>query len=103
MTETQYRVKLIAKLRELFPGCVIIKNDPTFMQGIPDLLILFNDKWAMLEIKASPDASIRPNQWYYVEAFQEMSFASFINPENEGEVLHALQQTFGTIGEACLP
>jgi hypothetical protein len=103
VNESQYQAKLMKKIRDLFPGCVIIKNDPNFIQGIPDLLILFNDKWAMLEIKMSADANTQPNQRYYVEAFQEMSFASFINPENEGDVLYDLQQTFGVIGEACLP
>ena len=102
MNETKYQAKLMKKLRDLFPGCYIIRNDPHFIQGIPDLLILFNDKWAMLEIKRAGDSGVQPNQLYYVEAFQKMSFASFISPETEENVLHDLQQTFGTIGEACV-
>lgn len=98
MNETQYRGLLLTKLRDLFPGCVILRTDPSYVQGIPDILILFQDKWAMLEIKISGNASVRPNQRYYVERLGEMSFASFINPENEEEVLNDLQFAFGFVG-----
>jgi hypothetical protein len=97
MNETQYQGKLIKKLRNLFPGCVILKNDPTWIQGIPDILILFLNTWAMLEVKMNDDSSIQPNQEYYIDLLDEMSFASFIRPENEEEVLYALQQSFGLI------
>lgn len=100
MNEGQFQKKLINKLKVLFPGCVILRNDPRYMQGVPDLLILFNDRWAMLEIKLSDDANIQPNQEYYVDLLGEMSFASFINPENEEDVLHDLQQSFGLAREA---
>lgn len=79
----------------MFPGCVIMKNDPRYVQGIPDILILFNNKWAMLEVKLDGSANIQPNQEYYVNLFNDMSFASFINPENEEDILYALQLTFG--------
>ncbi|MET0786941.1 MAG: hypothetical protein ABWY25_09560 [Paenisporosarcina sp.] len=102
MNESQYQTKLIKKIHDLLPGCYVLKNDPRFAQGIPDILILFNDKWAMLEIKMSGDASVQPNQEYYVELFAEMSFASFINPENEEDVLYALQHALGSIGETCI-
>lgn len=75
----------------MFPGCFIFKLDPNEIQGIPDLLILHNNKWAILEVKRSANASHRPNQDYYVEVLNKMSFASFIYPENKEEVLHALQ------------
>ena len=78
----------------MFPGCVILKNDAGYMQGIPDLLILFENKWAMLEVKASERSREQPNQNYFVELLDSMSFAAFIYPENEDEVLYALQQTF---------
>lgn len=102
MGETVYQRELIKTINELFPGCVVIRNDPTYIQGIPDLLILFRDKWAMLEVKYSPEADIRPNQIHYVNAFDEMSFAAFIWPENEGEVLDALQSAFGVGRQARL-
>lgn len=93
-SETVYQRRLIDKLEELFPGCHIQKNDPADTQGILDLLILFRGRWAMLEVKKSAAAPVRPNQPYYVHHFNEMSFAAFIYPENEDEVLNELQSTF---------
>ena len=103
MTESAYQAKLIRKLKRLFPGCVILKNDPQQQQGILDLTILFGNLWGMLEVKTSPNARRRPNQEYYVREFDEMSFAAFICPENEEEVLLALQEAFAPRGAACLP
>ena len=89
--ESGYRLDVVKKVRDLLPGCTILKNDPQFMQGIPDLIILYRDRWGMLEVKISPTASKRPNQDHFVKKFNEMSFAAFINPDNEKEVLDALQ------------
>ena len=96
MLESQFQSKLIKKLKKIFPGCLVMKTDPTYVQGLPDLLILFNDRWAVLECKKSGTASHRPNQDYYVDRMNEMSFARFIYPENEEEILHDLQQAFKT-------
>ncbi|PWE87100.1 hypothetical protein LG34_06075 [Eubacterium ramulus] len=96
MLESQFQSKLIKKLKKIFPGCLVMKTDPTYIQGLPDLLILFNDRWAVLECKKSGTASHRPNQDYYVDRMNEMSFARFIYPENEEEILHDLQQAFKT-------
>lgn len=95
MTERAYQAKLVKKIRARFPGCVLIKNDPSYQQGIPDWTLLWRDKWAMLEVKADEVASVQPNQVYFVEQFDEMSFAAFIHPGNEEEVLSALQDAFG--------
>lgn len=103
VTENQYQSRLVRKLRRMFPGCEVLKNDPTYIQGFPDLLILFNDKWAILEVKASADAASQPNQTHYVNKLDNMSFASFIYPENEEEVLIALQQAFESPGRTCIP
>ena len=94
MTENKYQAELIKRLHNIFPGCVVLKNDSSLVQGIPDLIILFNDKWAMLEVKASERSREQPNQDYFVDLLDSMSFAAFIYPENEDEVLYALQQTF---------
>lgn len=89
--EAKFQQAVIGRLRETFPGCVIIKNDPTYMQGVPDLLVLHGQRWAMLEVKSSRKARNRPNQEYYVNELNDLSYAAFIFPENEDEVFHALQ------------
>ena len=94
MIESKYQAYVIQELRHRFPGCVVLKNDTSYLQGVPDLLVLFKNKWAMLEVKAYEDAPVQPNQEYYVELFDSMSFAAFIYPENEEEVFHDLQQAF---------
>lgn len=92
--ENEFQKNLIKELKEMFPGCYILKNDPNYIQGIPDLLILYNNKWASLECKRNEMAHRQPNQEYYIGEFDEMSFASFIYPENKKEVLNELQRTF---------
>lgn len=92
--ERDYQSDLIKKLKKLFPGCLVLKNDSGYLQGILDLSVFYKDRWAMLEVKASADAPEQPNQRHYVELLDKMSFAAFIYPENEGEVLEALQQSF---------
>lgn len=94
--ESGFQDRLIKDLESMFPGCIITKLDPTYIQGIPDLLILWRDKWAVLECKQHANARRQPNQPYYVEKMNEMSFAAFIYPENKEEVLYELQQAFST-------
>ena len=90
MLENRFKTKLIRELKDIFQGCIIIHADPNEIQGIPDLIVLYKDKWAALEGKKNANASIRPNQEYYVDKMDSMSFASFIYPENKDEVLDAL-------------
>ena len=94
MKESVFQRNLKKKLKAMFPGCIVTKLDANDIQGIPDLLILYKNKWAVLENKKSAKASHRPNQDYYVNLLNEMSFARFIFPENEEAVLNELQQTF---------
>lgn len=94
MLENRFKTKLCNELEEMFPGCIITHLDPNEIQGIPDLLILYNTQWASLEGKKSKDASHRPNQEYYVRRMNDMSFSRFIYPENKEEVLDELQRFF---------
>lgn len=92
--ERDFQAKLIRKLKTRFDGCMVMKLDSGYIQGIPDLLVLYRDKWAVLEVKRSSDAKHQPNQDHYVKHMDEMSFSRFIYPENEEEVLDELQQAF---------
>lgn len=94
MLESQFQTELIKDLEYIFEGCIVLKNDPNYIQGFPDLLILFENKWAALECKKSEDAPTQPNQSYYVNKLDDMSFASFIYPENKRRVLRELQRAF---------
>lgn len=101
MLESEYQSKLIKKLKLIFPDCEILKNDPHYKKNIPDLVIFYHDKYALLEVKRSKSAyessrkeDGRLNQEYYVNKFNDWSFASFIYPENEEEVIGKLKLIF---------
>ena len=89
--ENRFQRELIKELKDLFPGCIVMKNDPDYIQGIPDLTILYGDRWATLECKRSEKAKHQPNQDYYVDTMNEMSFSRFIFPENKEAILDELQ------------
>lgn len=99
MLESKFQSNLIKEIKEKFPGCMVLKNDPNYIQGIPDLLILYENKWASLECKKSENEKSRPNQPYYVQKMNDMSFSSFIYPENKEEVLNELQSAFKSGGK----
>ena len=88
--ESQFKSDLIDELHDLFPNCIVFKTD---VQGFPDVFILFHNKWACLETKRSSHERYQPNQEYWLEVLDEMSFASMICPENKEAVLHGLQQS----------
>ena len=99
--ENEFQPALIKELRDMFPGCIIMKNDSGYIQGIPDLTILYKDHWAVLECKRDEEEYLKcvrtnnpPNQHYYVDKLNNMSFSRYIYPENKEEVLHDLQQSF---------
>ena len=92
--ERDFQAKLIRDIQEMFPGCVVLKNDPNYIQGFPDLTIFCGPRWAVLEVKRSAGEPHRPNQDFYIQWLSKMGYASFVYPENREEVLHELQQTF---------
>ena len=92
--ENAFQSNLIKDIKDRFPGCIVTKLDSSHIQGIPDLLVLWNDKWATLEVKRERGAKHQPNQDYYVDRMNEMSFSSFIFPETKEEVLDELQSAF---------
>lgn len=92
--ESKFQKGLIDDLKKHFPGCMVLKNDANYIQGIPDLMVLYKDRWAALECKKAKNANHQPNQDYYVERMAEMSFARFVYPENKEDVLNELQRSF---------
>lgn len=90
MLESEFQAKLIKELKQTFKGCIVMKNDSSYIQGIPDLTILYKDKWATLEVKKNANAKRQANQDTYVKTMDEMSFSRFIYPENKQEVLREL-------------
>lgn len=96
MLENKFKQKLVKEIKERFPGAIVLHPDPNEIQGIPDILILYKDKWAALEGKKSAREHHQPNQDYYVEKMNEMSYAAFIYPENKEEVLDGILRSFET-------
>ena len=92
--ERDFQSNLIKEIKEYFSGSIVMKTDPTYIQGLPDLLILFRDKWAALEVKRTSTAHKQPNQEYYVDKMNSMSFARFISPDNKDSVLKDLGDYF---------
>lgn len=103
MRESKFQAELIQDLKDIFPGCVVLKNDSSYIQGIPDLLILYGNRWAMLECKRSANEHHQPNQDWYISKLDGMSYASFIFPENKERVLSELQQALKPRRQSRLP
>lgn len=96
MKESDFQASLIKEIKTMFPGAIVLKNDPSYLQGVPDLTIFYGKHWATLECKQSYAASHRPNQEYYVNKMNMMSYSRFVSPENKKEVLDELQRAFET-------
>lgn len=96
--ESEFQKDLIEDIESRFPGSIVLKNDPNYIQGFPDLTVLWGKHWAVLECKRYKKASRRPNQPYYVDTLNQMSFSRFIEPSNKEEVLNAMEQTFRSRG-----
>lgn len=95
MLESTYQARLIKQIHKLLPGCIVLKNDPNYMQGFPDLTILYRARWGVLEVKPDASAEFQPNQEYYIDTLNGMSFGAVIYPEIEEDVLHDLQRSLG--------
>ncbi len=94
MRESDFQHSLIYEIKQRFPGALVMKNDSRYIQGIPDLTILYKNHWACLECKVDKDAHRQPNQEHYISKMNDMSFASFVYPENKEDVLNAMEQAF---------
>jgi hypothetical protein len=99
MKESDFQKKLIDKIKMMFPDCEVMKQDPKYCTGIPDLVIFYQNKYAMLECKNSLKAyekSLQNQsiQTYYIEKFSKWSYASYVYPENMDKVLYELQEVF---------
>ena len=94
MAESGFQKKFLDKVRALFPGCFVMKNDANYIQGIPDWVILYGEEWVLLEMKDYEGAPYRPNQEYYIDKANRMSFSRCVYPENADEVLYELQLFF---------
>lgn len=94
MLENKFQSKLIKEIKKEFPGCMVLKNDSSYIQGVPDLLVLYKEHWCSLEVKKSAKAKHRPNQDYYVDKMNDMSYSSFIYPENKETVMEELKKQF---------
>lgn len=101
MKENAFQQNLIKEIKERFPGSIVMKNDSSYIQGIPDLTILYGSKWAALEVKKDNKASHQPNQDYYVNKMDNMSYAKFICPENKKEILDELELALEPKGQTC--
>lgn len=93
-TEKIFERHLIEELEELFPGAFVLKMFPGYIQGFPDRLIIYNDRWAAFEVKRTMHSRHQPNQAHYINLLDTMSYASFVYPENKEVFLHEIQRAF---------
>lgn len=96
MKESKFQHELISEIKARFPGAMVLKTDPRYIQGIPDLVIFWKNHWAALECKNARNADRQPNQQYYVNIMDSMSYANFVYPENKEEVLDEMERSFET-------
>lgn len=91
--ESSIQARIIKKLKQRLPGVEIFKGDTRYKQGSPDLIVLYQDRWAILEVKRTATSSKQPNQGYYIDKLNKMSYAAFIHPGNEEEILDGIQRS----------
>lgn len=88
--ESRFQARLIRELEDEFPGAVVLKTDPNYIQGFPDLLLLQDTFWAALEVKRARNSARQPNQEYWVQRLNLMSYSRFVYPGNLDDVLEEL-------------
>ena len=103
MSESMFQAKLIREIKKRFPEAIVLKNDPKYIDGFPDLTVLYFATYFILEVKKSRDAYLKSlrkqkNQKYYIDKLAKMAHAAFVYPENKEEVLHAMEEAFGARG-----
>lgn len=89
--ESNFQARLIRQLEAEFPGAVVIKTDPNYIQGFPDLLFLQDSFWGALEVKRARNSVRQPNQQYWVQRLNLMSYSRFIHPGNAVDILEELE------------
>ena len=94
--ESKFQEKLVKELKKVFPNSIVLKNDPNYIQGFPDIMVLNGSKWAALECKRSDSETHQPLQDYYVKLLNNMSYAAFVYPENKEVVLDEIQRALGS-------
>ncbi len=95
-----YKAGLIPRIIQRFGAdrTRVQANDPNVpgQQGIPDLTVFVGPMWFLLEVKASEKSKLRPNQEWWIEKWAEVTFCSFIYPENEEEVFRAMERSLAS-------
>lgn len=92
--ESKFQKDFLDEAKRRYPGCIALKNDSGYIQGFPDWTLLYKDKWAVLEMKKERGARKQPNQEYYVDLLNNMSFSRFVFPDNQEEVFEDLDTFF---------
>lgn len=103
MKETKFEKYLVDKIHREFPGSFVIKTDPSYLQGFPDRLILYNTRWACFEVKRTINSPFQPNQQYYIDLLNQMSFATVVSPETQEDFFDEIQRTLRAFRSTRVP
>ena len=95
--ENKFKDKIKKRLN-LFPNSYHFTKEAVSLRVIPDIIGCSNGKFFALEVKASRNSNKTEMQKHILEKIKRAgSFASFIYPENEEEVLTALYEWCTTL------
>lgn len=90
MLESKFQANLIKQIKQVLPEATILKNDPNYIQAIPDLLVILERRCLAIECKRSKTAPFRPNQEYYLKKFDGV----VAYPGNEREIIDEVIEVF---------